>query len=437
MFIKKQALSRRTLLRGIGTAVALPFLDSMVPAQTPLAKTVANPQQRFGAVFVPLGTVKDSWVPKTAGANFDFSPTLKPLEPMRKWITVVTDVCDPEPGHATTVSGWLSGSLVKPTMAEDVRAGITIDQLLAKQMGQETPYPSLELATEDFTAVVGGCTPGYACAYSNTISWKTSTQPLPMEINPRVVFERMYGRPGTREQRLARMQADRSILDSLRDDVAEIEGRLGASDRTRLSDYLENIREIEQRIQRTEKQASTKETSIEAPIGVPDSFEEHVKLQFELLALGYRGDITRVFTFMVSRDASQRVYSNLGLSEPHHSISHHGGNPDKLSNLVKIQTYHVQLFADFLAKLRDTPDGDGSLLDHAAIIYGSGMGDSNVHSRFDIPTVIAGGLCGSIKGNRTIQPGKETPFSNVLLGLVNKFGVQLDNFGVSTGHVDV
>ena len=268
---------------------------------------------------------------------------------------MVSELCDPLDGHATTVAAWLSGTIPKRTIAEDVHNGITIDQVIAKQIGQDTVFPSLELATEDFTGYIGGCDTQYACAYMNTLSWASPTQPLPMEINPRVTFERMFGRAGTAGQRLARMQNDKSILDSVQQDVKDLQGGLGPKDRARLSDYLENVREIEKRIQKAEKQATTEVTVPDAPIGVPESFEEHVGLQFDLLALAYEANITKVFTFMMSRDASQRVYPNLGFAEPHHSMSHHGNNPEKLANLVKLNTYHVSLFAKFLDKLASTP----------------------------------------------------------------------------------
>jgi hypothetical protein len=333
-----------------------------------------------------------------------------------------------------TVAAWLSGSIPKRTIAEDVHCGATIDQVVAKKIGQQTVFPSLELATEDFTGYIGGCDPAYACAYMNTLSWRTPTEPLPMEINPRVVFERMFGRPGTAAQRLARMRTGRSILDSIKEDVADLSSGLGERDRSRLSDYLENVREIEQRIQRAEKQATTEVPVPDAPIGVPESFEEHVGLQFDLLALAYAADITRVFTFMMSRDATQRVYPNLGITEPHHSMSHHGNDPEKIANLVKLNTYHVSLFAKFLERLRTTPDGDGSLLDHSLILFGSGMSESNTHSRLDIPTLLAGG---AIKGNRHLKAKSETPFANLLLTVAQKFGVETQKFGLSNGTVEI
>jgi hypothetical protein len=437
MFITKMSLPRRTFLRGMGVTLALPLLESMVPAFTALANTAANPQRRFGAIFVPLGERPGFWTPKTVGADFEFTPILKPLEAFRNHVTIVSELCDPLDGHATTVAAWLSGTIPKRTIAEDVHNGITIDQVIAKQIGQDTVFPSLELATEDFTGYIGGCDTQYACAYMNTLSWANPTTPLPMEINPRVTFERMFGRAGTASQRLAHMQRDRSILDSVKDDVKDLQGGLGPRDRSRLTDYLENVREIEQRIQKAEKQATTSVTVPDAPIGVPESFEEHVALQFDLLALAYEANITKVFTFMMSRDASQRVYPNLGFAEPHHSCSHHGNNPEKLANLVKLNTYHVSLFAKFVKKLESTPDGDGSLLDHSMILYGSGMSESDTHSRLNVPVAILGGGAGLLKGNRHIQAPKEAPLANLMLDFANKFGCEVDKFGISTGRVEV
>jgi hypothetical protein len=437
MFITKMSLPRRTFLRGVGVTLALPLLESMVPALTAMAKTAANPQRRFGAIFVPLGERPGYWTPKATGADFELTPILKPLEAFRDHLTVVSELCDPLDGHATTVAAWLSGTIPKRTIAEDVHNGVTIDQVIAKQIGQDTVFPSLELATEDFTGYIGGCDTQYACAYMNTLSWASPTQPLPMEINPRVTFERMFGRAGTAAQRLAHMQTDRSILDSVKEDVKDLQGGLGPRDRSRLTDYLENVREIEQRIQKAEKQATTEVTVPDAPIGVPESFEEHVALQFDLLALAYEANITKVFTFMMSRDASQRVYPNLGFAEPHHSMSHHGNNPEKLANLVKLNTYHVSLFARFLNKLKSTPDGDGSLLDHSLIVYGSGMSESDTHSRLNVPVAILGGGAGLLKGNRHVQAPKETPLANLMLDFANKFGCEMDKFGISTGRVEL
>jgi len=437
MFAAKKSISRRTILRGAGAAVALPFLEAMVPAFTPTAQTAANPLKRFGAVFVPLGERPGYWTPKKTGADFEFTPILKPLEPFRNSMTVISELCDPLDGHAVTVAAWLSGSIPFRTIAENVKAGTTIDQVIANKIGQDTPLPSLELATEDFTGWIGGCDTAYSCAYMNTISWKTPTTPLPMEINPRVVFERMFGRPGTRAQRLERMQEDRSILDSVREDVVDLQKRLGSKDRARLSEYLDHVREIEERIQKAEKQASNKVTVPDAPIGIPESFEEHALLMYDLAAVAWEANITRVITYMKSRDASQRVYPNIGVNEPHHAMSHHGNNPEKLAGLVKLNTYHVSLFAKFVERLQNTPDGDGSLLDHSLILYGSGMSESDTHSRLNIPTLLVGGAAGQIKGNRHIQAAKETPLANLMVSLANKFDCDIDKFGISTGRVEI
>jgi hypothetical protein len=437
MFAAKKFISRRTVLRGVGTAIALPFLEAMVPAFVATARTAANPLKRFGAVFVPLGERPGYWTPSKVGTDFEFTPILKPLEPFRKSITLVSELCDPLDGHAVTVAAWLSGSIPFRTIAENVKAGTTIDQVIASKIGQETPLPSLELATEDFTGWIGGCDTAYSCAYMNTISWKTPTTPLPMEINPRIVFERMFGRPGTRSQRLERMHEDRSILDSVRDDVADLQKRLGSKDRTRLSEYLDHVREIEERIQRTETQAFAKVEVPDAPIGIPESFDEHAALMYDLAAVAYEANITRVITYMKSRDASQRVYPNIGVNEPHHAMSHHGNNPEKLAGLVKVNTYHVTLFSKFIERLQSTPDGDGSLLDHSLILYGSGMSESDTHSRLNIPTLLVGGGAGQMRGNRHIQAAKETPFANFLVSLANKFDCDLDKFGLSNGHVEI
>ena len=437
MFTKKH-ISRRAVLRGIGATVALPFLDAMAPAMTPIVQTAANPLKRFGVVFVPLGERPGFWTPTKVGADFEFTTILKSLEPYRDYITIVSELCNPLDGHAVSVAAWLSGSVPFRTIAENVKAGVTVDQVIANKIGQETPFPSLELATEDFTGWIGGCDTAYSCAYMNTISWKNGTTPLPMEINPRVVFERMFGRPGTKTQRLDRMQENRSILDSVREDAADLEKKLGTRDRGRLNDYLDNLREIEQRIQRAEKQTTTSVNLPDAPIGIPESFHEHATLMYDLMAVAYESNVTRVVSYMKSRDASQRVYPNIGVMEPHHAMSHHGNNPDKLAGLVKLNAYHTTLFAKFLERLKNTPDGDGSLLDHTLILYGSGMSESDTHSRLNLPTLLVGGAAGQMKGNRHIQAAKETPVANLMVSLANKFDCGLEKFGtLSTGTVSI
>ena len=437
MFITKKGLSRRTVLRGVGATLALPLLDAMVPALTPVVRTAANPARRLGIVFFPLGWRPGYWVPQTIGSDFEFTPILKPLEGFRDHLTVVTQLDNPLDGHAATVSPWLSGAIPKKTFAEDVYSGETVDQVVARKVGQETPLPSLEVATEDFTGYVGGCDTQYSCQYMNTVSWSSATTPVPMEINPRVVFERLFGRPGTREQRLRRMQRDKSILDSLADDVQELRNGLGPRDATRLNEYLDHVREVERRIQVAETKAETSVTA-DAPVGIPEEWEEHARLMYELMALAYAADITRVATFMKAKDASMLSYTNLGIAEPHHGMTHNLQIEENVANLVKINVYHVTLFAEFLERLKNTPDGDGTLLDHTLILYGSGMSDASVHSRLSIPTVLVGGRLFGLKGNRHVQAPKDTPFANLLLTLANTFGCDLRSFGtLSTGTVEV
>src|SRR5690606_8293857 len=319
---------------------------------------------------------------------------LEPLAAFKDELTVVSQLSNPIAGHAVSVASWLSGSIPKRTVAEDVRAGKTIDQVIADEIGKDTVFKSLEVATEDFTGYIGGCDPGYACAYVNTLSWASPTEPLPMETNPRRLFERMFGRPGTPSQRIARMQAGRSILDSVQEDLAALKREVGPQDKVRLDVYLDNVRETERRIERAERQANIDIEIPAAPVGIPDSFPEHIELQFGLIALALTADLTRVFTFMLSRDIPQRTYPEIGITEPHHSLSHHGGNEEKKLQLVELNIYHMQMFARFLDRLAATPDGDGSLLNHSMILFGSGMSESNNHDPNDLPTLLVGGFGG-------------------------------------------
>ena len=439
MFISRLSLPRRTFLRGVGATMALPFLDSMVPALTAQRKTAATPTPRLGLVYIPHGVIMDDWTPKAAGADFECSPILKPLEPFRRSLTVVSNLAAPlqnTGSHAAAAGSWITGLAPKRTDGPDFRAGTTIDQLVAKRIGQETTFPSLEVATEDFTGLVGACDPGYSCAYMNTLVWQTPTTPLPMQINPRVVFERMFGGGATRDERLARMRTDRSILDLVKADLADLAGGLGPADRQRLDEYLDHVREVERRIQATEKQAETQLSIPTAPVGVPESFEEHVGLMFDLLALAYQADLTRVFTFMMAREVSQRTYPQIGITEPHHSISHHANRPEKIAGHAKLNAYHVSLLAKFLDRLRTTPDGDGSLLDHALIVYGSGMSNGNQHTPYPLPMATVGSA-GTIQRGRHIVAPEQTPSANFLLTLAQQYGVEMDSFGASTGRLEL
>ena len=438
MFISRTALSRRTVLRGMGATLALPLLDAMVPALTPTVGTAAAPVRRFGAVFVPMGERPSHWTPTTTGAGFELSPILKPIESFRDQVIVVSNLDRPLAGtHAVSTGTWLTGSAPKRTEAEDFVAGTSLDQIIANQIGRDTVFPSIEIGTEDFTGYVGACDVGYSCAYMNSIAWKTPTTPLPMETNPRVVFERMFGRPGSTEERVTRMRQNRSILDSVTGDVAALERGLGARDRVRLDEYLEHVREIEARIQRAEKQAATEITVPVAPIGIPDSWEEHANVMFDLMAVAFEADLTRVFTFMLNREASQLVFPNLGFNEPWHHVSHHGNAPEKLALLVKLNTWQIELFGRFLQRLQDTPDGDGSLLDHVTVLWGSGMSESNAHSPLDVPYLMVGTGAGAFAGNRHLVAPKGTHLANVMLTVAQRFGCEIDKFGVSTGAFEL
>lgn len=442
--IRKKYLPRRTFLRGMGVAMSLPLLDSMVPAQTPLKKTAAQPQIRLGMCFIPHGGVMFNWTPVREGPGFKLSRTLAPLEPYRDQVVVVTNLAHAMAGpagpgdnggdHTRSPTVFLSGVHPKRTDGADIRAGVTIDQIAAAEIGQATPLPSLELATEDFSGLVGSCDVGFSCAYMNTISWRTPTTPLPMEINPRVVFDRLFGDGATAAERIDRIQQEQSILDAVNSQVNRLRGVLGASDRNRVAEYLDTVREIERRIQLAEKQNSNSTLTVPtAPSGIPDDHEVHSKLMFDLMALAFQADITRISTFMMAREVSFRTFPMLGLTEAFHPASHHQNNPVKLDNLTKINTYHVGLVAHLLERLKSTPDGDGNLLDHSLILFGSGMSNSNVHNHSPLPVFVAGGAAGKMKGGRHVKYPDETPMANLLLTILDKAAVHKDSVGDSTG----
>jgi hypothetical protein len=382
----------------------------------------------------------DQWTPSAPGEGFEFTPILTPLEGFRNSLVVVSNLARPEnnvdTNHAGASASWLAGVAPKRTEGPDFRLGTTIDQVIAKRIGQETTFPSLEVATEDFTGLVGACAPGFSCAYVNTLNWETPTTPLPMEINPRVLFERMFGRGGTAAERMARMRKDRSILDFVSADLADLKGDLGPQDHARLAEYLDDVREIERRIQRAEQQTINLAVP-DAPVGVPDSFEEHVALLFDLLTVAYQADLTRVFTFMIARELSHRTYPQVGVTDPHHTVSHHGNNPVQIAAHARVNTYHTGLFAKFLERLRSLPDGDGSLLDHSIIVYGSGMSNGNGHTPYPLPHLVVGGGAGQVKGNRHLIASEHSPNANLMLTLADKFGLELDQFGASTGRLEL
>ncbi|MXY17180.1 MAG: DUF1552 domain-containing protein [Acidobacteria bacterium] len=446
MFISQKHLPRRTVLRGLGASLALPLLDGMVPAYAALRKTAANPVRRLGVCYVPNGMEMRAWTPAGEGREFDFSQILQPLAPFRSQTNVLTGLADkvavPRPGegigdHARASATFLTGVHVKKTEGADIRAGVSMDQIAARQLGAETQLASLELGV-DSVETLGACDAGYSCAYTNTIAWRTATTPLPMENNPRAVFERLFGSTDSTDvaARLARIRQDRSVLDYVGDRVAGLQQTLGPGDRTKLDQYFDAVRDVERRIQMAEEQSDREIPLFEQPAGIPDTFEAHSRLMFDLLALAYQTDLTRVGTFMLSREVSGRAYPEIGVPDSHHGCSHHQNDPAKLEKLAKINTFHMQQFAYFLDKLQSTPDGDGTLLDHSMLIYGSGISDGNIHFHMDLPVVMVGGGGGTLKGGRHLRYANDTPLTNLYVSVLGKLGVPVEQFGDSTGKLE-
>lgn len=442
MMITKMAVPRRTFLRGMGVTVALPLLDAMVPALSALAKTPGKPVSRMGFIYGGNGAVMHMWQPAvTEGASFALSRTLSPLEPFKQQVIVPIGLShkqaesygDGNGDHSRGAATWLSGVHPKRTEAADIRNGTTADQIAAQELGKDTPLMSLELATEQQFAV-GNCDNGYSCLYENTVSWRTPTTPLPPEVNPRVVFERLFGDGGTAAERLARAGEDRSILDWVTGDIARLQKKLGSGDRTRVSEYLDSVREIERRIQVAEAQGSESlELLPSRPVGVPESFEEHVKMLYDLVFLAFQADITRVFTFQIAKEETNRAYPEIGVPDAHHAVSHHQRDAKKFEKGAKINQYHIQLLAYLLQRLQSTPDGDGNLLDHSIIMQGGGISDADQHSHIDLPVVLVGGGMGRLKGGRVLKSALDTPMANLLVGVLDKAGVHIDTLGDSTG----
>ena len=438
MNIFKKSLPRRTFLRGAGASVALPFVSAMVPSLTALAQTAATRPKRAGFIYVPHGMIMtesvDYWTPTTVGEDFEFTSTLKPLERYRDQLTIVSNLmgADGVGQHTGAPAAWLTDTYPKKTQGADIEAGTSIDQIIAGQIGQDTVFPSMQLAIEDVSSLVGTCDAGYACSYLNTVSYASPTEPLPNQVNPRTIFERMFGGTGTAEQRRARMRQNRSILDSIYEESERLGKSLGSPDRARIGNYLDNIREVERRIERAE--ARTDElsaTAPDSPVGVPQSFEEHVGIMFDLLHVAYQADISRVFSFMMARDLSGLSYPQIGVPEPHHSISHHQNSAETMEKHHKVNIYHIGLFAEFVDKLANTPDGDGSLLDHSLLMYGSGMSNGNEHIKLRLPTALVSGF---VRGNRHIQPPDYTqPIGDLHVDIAKQMGVELDSFGRSNG----
>jgi len=441
--IFKHHLSRRTFLRGMGVTMSLPLLDAMVPAGTALAQTAARPNVRLGLCFIPHGAVMNQWTPATSGA-LELSPTLAPLAAHRDQVVVLSNLAHAMAGpqgpgdnggdHTRCPAVFLNGVHPKRTDGADIQAGVTIDQMAAQKIGQETLLPSLELAIEDYSGLVGSCDVGFSCTYMNTIAWRTPTSPLPMEINPRVVFDRMFGDGASAQERLQRIETQRSILDAITGQVRRLQGDLGTRDRNRVAEYLDSVREIERRIQLAERQASNPNIDVPTtPAGIPEDYEEHTKLMFDLMAIAFQADITRVSTFMMAREVSYRTFPKLGISEAFHPASHHQNSATRLEVLQRINQHHVSLVAHFLDRLKATPDGDGTLLDHSLVLYGSAMSNSNVHNHAPLPVLVAGGAGGRMKGGRHLSYPEGTPMSNLLLTILDKAGVAQEKVGDSTG----
>jgi len=439
MIITKKALPRRTFLRGMGATVALPLLDAMIPSMTALAATAADPVRRLGFVYMPMGCDLPRWTPPGEGRLVELSPALESLRPVMDHLTVIThlELKNAYPGtHATSNAAFLSAAKAKWTESSDYYLGTTVDQIAAKQIGRDTLLPSLELSM-DLLQTVGQCDNGYACVYQNNLSWSSPTSPLPAEAHPRIVFERLFGEGGSAAERRAALQRRSSLLDWVRDDVLRLQAKLGPEDRTRVDQYLDTVREVERRVQRAEASAADQPLpDLDRPAGVPAAYADHARLMFDLQVLALQGDVTRVITFQLARETSNRTYPEIGVPDPHHPLTHHGNDPDKVARMAKINAFHVSLFGYFLEKLKATPEGNGSLLDHVLYLYGSGMGDPNVHDHINLPTLVAGGGAGKLKGARHIKYAEPTPLANLHLTLLEKVGVRMDAFADSTGKID-
>ena len=440
MFITKKHLSRRTFLNGVGVTMALPLLESMLPAATALAQTAARGRTRFGAIYVPHGATMDKWTPATEGSGFELSEILQPLKPFYERINVISDLSHPQAyggGSATSNHNRSAATFLSGAHAEAgprAHLGITMDQFAAQHIGQDTPLPSVEMMIEDATL---SCGDGLSCAYRDTISWQGPTSPLPMQNNPQVVFERLFGDGATDAERRARRQQSVSLLDSVRGEASALQRRLPAIDRNRVDQYLNDVREIERRIEKAAKQASTDVTLPDAPTGIPKDVEEHIKLMFDLQVLAWQADITRVTTLLLAKELSNAVYAKSGVRDAFHILSHHSNIRENQDRFAVLNRYHIGLLTYLLGKLQATPDGDGTLLDHSMILYGSAMGDGNQHNHYPLPIILAGGASGALKGGRHIRNTPETTMSNLLLAMLDKLGIPTEKFGDSTGMISI
>jgi hypothetical protein len=437
MFITKKHLPRRTFLRGaLGTMVALPLLDAMVPA---FAQSSARRPFRFGAIYMPNGVYPQLWHPDATGSDFAFKPIMQPLEPFRDHLVTISGLKAPDGSvHLGASAAWLNG--VGPVASagdySTIASKKTIDQYIADAVAEDTPLRSLEVGTEDMGTAAGACD-GFPCVFFNTIAWRDDTSPLPVGINPQVTFERMFGDPGTAEQRLARLKQKQSMLDSVADETARLQRKLGRGDNALLEEYLTNVRRVELQLQKMEARSDTLMDAPASPIGIPDAFDDHLTVTYDLMHLAFQGDISRVFTFMLGHEGSSRSYANIGISEPHHPVSHHGDKPEGIERYARLTTYQMVKLAGFIERLKATPDGEGTLLDSAAIYWGSGMSNGNAHDRNNPPAVLVGGANGHLKGNRHIAAQNKEPTANLLLALADMAGAEVETIGESTGRLSI
>ena len=436
-FLTRKSIPRRTLLRGMGGALSLPLLDAMVPAARAAA---GDPVKRLAFVFMPMGADMTRWTPRSEETLEELSPILDSLAPVRNKVTAFTNLeLQPAyPGsHATSNSAFLSAARAKLTESTDYYLGTTVDQVAAKVIGQDTQLPSLELAM-DLMQTVGQCDNGYACVYQNNLSWSSPTTPLPAEAHPRLVFEKMFGEGGSKAERSHALRRRSSLLDFVKDDMSRLRRELGPADRTRVDEYFDSVREVERRIQKAEESvAENPNPDLDRPVGVPAAYADHARLMFDLQVLAMQSDVTRVITFQIARETSNRTYPEIGVPDPHHPLSHHGNDPAKIERMSKINAFHVSLFAEYLEKLDATPDGEGSLLDHSLILYGSGIGNPNLHDHTNLPVLVAGGDSVGVRGNRHIRYEEATPLANLHLTLLDRAGVTVEKFGDSTGMLSL
>jgi len=446
MIITKKHLPRRTILRGLGATIALPLLDSMVPAYAALRTTAANPVRRLASVYIPMGVNMPQWTPQDAG-TLKLSPILKVLEPFQEQMLILSNLDSegamPTPtdgggAHSRVQPSWATGVHVKKTDGPGFQAGTSMDQIAAEQVGHETQLSSIELALESVDTV-GACELGYTCAYTSTIAWRSPTAPLPMEVNPRAIFEQLFGDSDSTDtaSRLARARRNQSILDLVNDDLSRLKIGIGPNDKTKVDEYLDAIRELERRIQKAEEQSALELPTIAKPVGAPTGYEEHGRLMFDLLALAYQADLTRISSFMMGRELSVRTFPEIGISEPHHPLSHHGNNPEKLARQAKLNMFQLKIFSHFLERLSSIPDGDGTLLDHTMILYGSGMSNSDQHLPREVPTLVVAGKNTDIKTQKHLVLPKGTPLTNLQLTLLERMNCQMESYGDSTGTLNL